>query len=803
MSEKINKLINISAQIANKKSARFISSEHILLAIFSLNDSSTQFLSSYVKENELNEKIFSGLGYLRVEGFSKDAEKILSYSKEIQKKFGFKELIPLHIIYAITDFKFSNRAQNVLYQLGVRISSMHNDLESLFVSFSPTKKNKVENNNKEVQSVTGNSNVENNIDKLLFDLTEKAKEGLLNDVIGRDNEIERIIQTLSKSTKNNPILLGDPGVGKTAIIEGLALKIIRKEVPLQLQDKKILSLDVSSLLAGTQYRGQFEERMKNLINYIKSDKNIILFIDEIHMIMGAGATDSSSLDIANMLKPILARSEITVIGATTFNEYRKHIEKDSALERRFMPVKVFELSQPNTIKILDKLKIKLEKYHRLHISQEAIESAVSLSVRYLPDRYLPDKAIDLLDETCSFVSLRANKIYKIEEIENELKNLEVTKLTYKSSFVFKNKIDDINNKIESLKKTLKNYNEAKKAINAQNITVQSEDIKTTIAKWTGINIESINKDNKDKLRDLYSKLSKKLIGQDYAIETIVKSIKRASTGFKDKNRPIGSFLFVGPTGVGKTELAKLLALEMFGSKNDLIRIDMSEYFDKNSVSRLIGASPGYIGYEEGGVLTNLVRNKPFSIILFDEIEKAHPDIFNIFLQILDDGRLTDSQGKVADFKNTIIILTSNLGAKNIQEKNLKYKLDKENIKELYLENLKNYFKPEILNRLDEVIVFNNLDKKDFSKIAYIQINELIKNLQNQGISLKIKIEAFNLIVQKSYSMEYGARELKREIQKTLIDKITDLMLNGDIYNGSVITVDENKNDLIFDVENKY
>ena len=642
------------------------------------------------------------------------------------------------------------------------------------------------------------------LDKYGRNLTESAKQDKIDPVIGRKKEIERIIQILSRRTKNNPVLIGDPGVGKTAIAEGLAIDIAEGRVPDTLKDKILYTLDMGSLLAGAKYRGEFEERIKQVIEEVIKKGNILLFIDEMHTIIGAGATGEGSIDASNILKPCLARGEIQVIGATTIDEYRKHVEKDSGLERRFQSVLIEEPTKEDTIEILKGLRDKYEAHHRVKITDESIKAAVDLSVRYITDRFLPDKAIDLIDEAASKVRLKENTPPKdIIDLEDKINSIKKEKeeSVRGQNFEKAAKLRDEQRKVQDqLDKIRGTWNSSSKYANV----VDEEVIAEVVGLWTGIPVNRMLEEETQRLLKLEEILHERVIGQEQAIKSISTAIRRARAGLKDPNRPIGSFLFLGPTGVGKTELSKALAEAEFGDENQIVRIDMSEYMEKHSVSRLIGSPPGYVGYDEGGQLTEKIRRHPYSVVLFDEIEKAHPDVFNILLQILDDGRLTDSKGRTVDFKNTILIMTSNAGAKTIKkQKTLGFgtpnekeqqKDEYEKMKENIMEELKKQFRPEFLNRIDDIIVFHSLNKEDISKIVKLMCKTLIERLEEMTIKLNMDEEAIDLIAKSGFDLEYGARPLKRSIQKELENELSELILQGTIKSGDVVeaTVKEGK-----------
>ena len=628
------------------------------------------------------------------------------------------------------------------------------------------------------------------------DLTEMAKNGKLDAVIGRQNEINRVIQILSRRTKNNPCLIGEPGVGKTAIVEGLASRIVEGDVPDTIINKRVLTLDLSGMVAGSKYRGEFEERIKKVIDEVKTDGNILLFLDELHTVIGAGGAEGA-IDASNILKPSLARGEIQLIGATTLEEYRKHIEKDAALERRFQPVKVEEPTEAETVEILNGLKERYEEFHNVVILPEAIQAAAKMSKRYINDRFLPDKAIDLIDEAASKKKLSSHvKPDNIKKTEKEIKALEEEKIDSIEAGDF-DTTRDIKVKLEKKKEKLDRLNKAwEKETAENNLTIGENDIAEVVSMWTKIPVSKIQEEETERLLKLENTLHDRVIGQSEAVSAVAKAIRRGRVGLNDPNRPIGSFLFLGPTGVGKTELSKALAYAMFGSESSLIRVDMSEFMEKHTVSKLIGSPPGYVGYDEGGQMSEKVRRNPYSVVLFDEIEKAHPDIFNVLLQVLDDGRITDSTGRVVDFKNTVIIMTSNAGAQNIiQPKNLGFmsqadeKKDHENMKNKVMEEVKRLFKPEFLNRIDDIIVFHTLSKDEIGQIVDLMINSVNKRtLEQMKISIELDKDAKDYIVSKGYDSKYGARPLRRTIQNEIENVLAEKILEGEVKNGSKVLV---------------
>ena len=636
------------------------------------------------------------------------------------------------------------------------------------------------------------------------DLNESAKQGKIDPVIGRDKEIARVIQILSRRTKNNPVLIGEPGVGKTAIAEGLAQRIVNGNVPEILRNKRIISLSISSMLAGAKYRGEFEERLKKAIDEVQKHDDMIIFIDEIHTLVGAGATEGA-MDAANILKPALARGEFQVVGATTLDEYKKHIEKDAALERRFQPVLVGEPSEEDALEILKGLRDRYEAFHKAKITDEALDAAVSLSSRYITDRFLPDKAIDVVDEAASKVRMKVfSAAPDVKALETQLadvkkeKEAAVTAQEFEKAAEMRDEEKRIEKEINDKKKAAKENSDAK-------LVVTDEDIASVVAQWTGIPVSKIAQEESESLLHLEQELHKRVIGQNEAVVAVSKAVRRARAGLKDPKRPIGSFLFLGPTGVGKTELARALAVALFGDETAMIRLDMSEYMEKHTVSRLVGAPPGYVGYEEGGQLTDAVRRKPYSVILLDEVEKAHADFFNILLQVLDDGRLTDSQGRTVDFRNTVIIMTSNLGAKALRKDSPELgflaakKADSNtedvsvvNFKEAkksVMDSVKRHFRPEFLNRIDEMIVFHALTSNDLKQIVTILMDTVVKRLGDMGLSLEISPAAMDLLVKEGSDFSMGARPLKRAIQRLIEDPISDLILQGNAPEGAIIKAD--------------
>lgn len=646
------------------------------------------------------------------------------------------------------------------------------------------------------------------------DLNESAKQGKIDPVIGRDTEIQRVIQILSRRTKNNPVLIGEPGVGKTAIAEGLAQRIVTGNVPEILRNKRIISLSIGSMLAGAKYRGEFEERLKKAIDEVQQHDDMIIFIDEIHTLVGAGATEGA-MDAANILKPALARGEFQVIGATTLDEYKKHIEKDAALERRFQPVQVGEPNEEDALEILKGLRDRYEAFHKAKITDEALTAAVSLSSRYITDRFLPDKAIDVVDEAASKVRMKVfSAAPDVKALEDRLNTVKKEKEAAVTSQDFE-KAAELRDEEQSLLKEIGDKKSIAKEKSDQKLIVTEEDIAAVVAQWTGIPVAKIAEEESATLLHLEEELHKRVVGQDEAVTAVAKAVRRARAGLKDPKRPIGSFLFLGPTGVGKTELARALASSLFGDESAMIRLDMSEYMEKHTVSRLVGAPPGYVGYEEGGQLTDAVRRKPYSVILLDEVEKAHADFFNILLQVLDDGRLTDSQGRTVDFRNTVIIMTSNLGAKALHKNSPELgflaakksdsnvdenkEIDFKEAKKSVMDAVKRHFRPEFLNRIDEMIVFHPLTEEDLKEIVTILMSDVTKRLEERDLQLEISPEAMQLLIKEGSDFTMGARPLKRAIQRLIEDPVSDLILKGDAKEGKIINADAKDNDLVVSI----
>jgi len=732
-------------------------------------------------------------------GFTPRTKKVLENAYKEAKKLNSEYIGTEHLLIGIMR-ESDSIAVRIILDLGVNPQKLYNEIIKI-INNDEDINNQVTNNSKK------NSNSFNQtptLNQFGTDLTKQAIEGKLDPIIGRKNEIERVVQILSRRTKNNPCLIGEPGVGKTAVIEGLAEKISEGDIPEILKNKRVVTLDISSMVAGAKYRGDFEERIKKSLNEVKKAGDVILFIDEIHTIVGAGSAEGA-IDAANILKPLLARGEIQLIGATTLNEYRKYIEKDAALERRFSPVNVLEPSLEDTIDILKGIRDKYEAHHNVKITDDAINAAVNLSVRYINDRFLPDKAIDLMDEAASKIRLKTySEPNKIKEMEEEISKYD----TQKEEFVKTQKFEEaakIRDKENALKEKLVKEKEKWKNKNTKNIIVLTEEnIAEIIASWTGIPVNKITQDENKKLKDLEENLHKRVIGQDEAVLAVSKAIRRGRVGLKDPKRPIGSFLFLGPTGVGKTELSKALAENLFGKEESIIKIDMSEYMEQHSVSKLIGSPPGYVGFDDAGQLTEKIRRKPYSVILFDEIEKAHPDIMNMLLQILEDGVLTDSQGRKVNFKNSVIIMTSNVGARLITDKktlgfsngeNIDNDSDYEETKKNVMAELKKQFRPEFINRIDEIIVFHKLNDDEIEKIIDIMLKQVENRLTEQNISIKIDKSVKELIAKKGIDKSFGARPLRRAIQSIVEDKIAEELLDGNIQAGDTAKIVAKKDEI--------
>ena len=801
--ERAQKVLALAQEEAIRLGHNNIGTEHILLgltregegiaakALYGLG------LGSEKIQKEVENLIGKGQEASQTIHYTPRAKKVIELSMDEARKLGHSYVGTEHILLGLIR-EGEGVAARVLNNLGVSLNKARQQVLQLLGS-------------NESGGHQGGASASANtptLDSLARDLTSIAREGSLDPVIGRGKEIQRVIEVLSRRTKNNPVLIGEPGVGKTAIAEGLAQQIVNNEVPEILRDKRVMTLDMGTVVAGTKYRGEFEDRLKKVMDEIRQAGNIILFIDELHTLIGAGGAEGA-IDASNILKPSLARGELQCIGATTLDEYRKYIEKDAALERRFQPIRVDEPTLEESIQILEGLRDRYEAHHRVSITDEAIQAAVKLSDRYISDRFLPDKAIDLIDEAGSKVRLRSfTTPPNLKELEVKLEEVRKEKDSAVQSQEFEKaaSLRDTEQRLrEQLEETKKNWKEKQ---GKENNEVTVEDIASVVSSWTGVPVSKLAETEMAKLLNLEELLHSRVIGQEEAVKAVSKAVRRARAGLKDPKRPIGSFVFLGPTGVGKTELARALAEAMFGDEDAMIRIDMSEYMEKHSTSRLVGSPPGYVGYEEGGQLTEKVRRKPYSVVLLDEIEKAHPDVFNILLQVLEDGRLTDSKGRTVDFRNTVLIMTSNVGAEalkrnkyvgfNIQDGDQDYK----DMKGKVMGELKKAFRPEFLNRIDEIIVFHALERKHLEEIVTLLSEQLIKRLKEQHISLELTAAAKEKISQEGYDPEYGARPLRRAIQKHIEDRLSEELLKGTLLTGQHAIIDVDNGEFIVRMEEK-
>lgn len=779
---------------AQKLGSEYVGVEHLLMGIASEKDSAGgKILHSF---GITPEKIEQLLGGAHTSFFNRElyiaprTKRVLELAAAEANELGNNYVGTEHLLLAILR-EGDGMTMSILERFGVTEDKMQKAFETVMNE----------------SGKGGDSATLGDLSDYAIDLNERAKQGKIDPVIGRTNEINRVIQILSRRNKNNPVLIGEPGVGKTAIAEGLAQRIVENDVPEILKNCHIISLNMSSMVAGTKYRGEFEERLKKVIEEVKKHPEWILFIDELHTLVGAGATEGS-MDAANIMKPALARGELRCIGATTLKEYKKYIEKDAALERRFQPVKVGEPTNEETVQILQGLRDKYEAFHKVKIPDEAIKEAVRLSSRYITDRFQPDKAIDVIDEAAAKIRMEASSAPKgLKQKEDELANIQkekeaaVSAQNFEKAAVYRDQAKKLSDEIENLKKDWKGADQ-------DHLAVTPEDIAEVVAKWTGIPLQNLTQSDSERLLHLEDELHKRVVGQEEAVHAVAKAIRRARAGMKDPHRPIGSFMFLGTTGVGKTELAKALAECMFGSEKALIRFDMSEFMEKHEVSRLVGAPPGYVGYDEGGQLTDAVRKNPYSVILFDEVEKAHADFFNILLQVLDDGRLTDGQGRTVDFTNTVIIMTSNLGSTLLREhtKSMGFTAehkegettDFEEIKGKIMDTIKRTFRPEFINRIDEIIVFHPLTEDDLKKIVRLLMAKVEKKMDSMHVALKVSDKAFEQIIKDGTDVEYGARPLRRTIQREVEDAIAELILEGTLKGKNTLHIDvDDKGKLVF------
>ena len=798
--QKASEALNLAIKAAENLGHNYIGSEHILLALvkegagvaYSVLDSkgvAAEDIEKFIKNN-------IGVGNptrLTPDDFTPRSKRILDVAFQIARSMLHSFVDTEHLLLALLR-EDDSYAVRFLNSAGIDENQLFEHVvSSVGRGTSPNTESGRRGRNAKSKTPT--------LDEFGKDLTALAKEGKIDPVIGRAEEIERVIQILSRRTKNNPCLIGEPGVGKTAIAEGLALKIVKGEVPELLADKKLVALDLTSMVAGTKYRGDFEERIKKAMDEVAGAKDVILFIDEVHTIMGAGAAEGAT-DAANILKPSLARGEIQVIGATTIDEYRKNIEKDAALERRFQPVTVGEPTEEETVEILKGIRDKYEAHHKVKISDSAIKDAVKLSSRYIADRFLPDKAIDLIDEAASRVRLKAYTVPdNLKEMEKELVSLEEEKASAVRAQNYE-QAAEIRDREKSLKTLLDEEKEKWKNLSSHQVKeITTEDIAKVVSSWTGIPATQITKEESERLLSLEKILHERIVGQDKAVSGVARAIRRGRAGLKNLKRPIGSFIFLGPTGVGKTELCKALAETMFGDEDAIIKLDMSEYMEKHTVSKLIGSPPGYVGFDEGGQLTEKIRRKPYSVVLFDEIEKAHTDVFNMLLQILEDGVLTDSQGRKVSFKNAVIIMTSNVGAEKITDPKNALGFggssdSAKNIEQLVMNDLKKTFKPEFLNRIDEIIVFNQLEKDDIKEIAKRMLGTLEKQLKELGTEVEFTDAAIDAISDAGFDKVYGARPLRRAIQTQIEDKLSEMILENKL--GEKCTVDYQNGEFVFE-----
>lgn len=801
--EKAQKSILLAQEMAQEFKHNYVGTEHLLLGLLKEGDgiAAKALINMNVSVDKLKEKIIEVVGdgqeeVVQLMGFTPRTKRIFELSFAEARRLGHSYIGTEHLLLGLMR-EGEGIAAKILIDSGVSLTKVREEVMKLLGNPAPK-------NGDEPPFVNRHQNTPN-LNEYGRDLTDMAKESKLDPVIGREKEIERVIQILSRRTKNNPCLIGEPGVGKTAIAEGLAQRIVAGNIPDLLRNKRVVTLDLASMVAGSKYRGEFEERLKKVMEELRKTGDVILFIDEIHTIIGAGGAEGA-IDASNILKPALARGELQAIGATTLDEYRKHVEKDSALERRFQPITVDEPSVEETIQILKGLRDRYEAHHRVKITDQALKAAAELSHRYINDRFLPDKAVDLMDEAASRVRLRIiTQPPELNHLEEKLEEYAKEKEEAISTQDFE-RAAGVRDKEKQVKEELYNLKNRWKKNQTDQATVGEEEIAEIVSGWTGIPVRKLAQEESKRLLNIEELLHGRVIGQEEAVKAVSRAIRRARVGLKDPKRPIGSFIFLGPTGVGKTELSKALAEVIFGDEDAMIRVDMSEYMEKHAVSRLIGSPPGYVGYDEGGQLTGKVRKKPYSVILFDEIEKAHPDVFNILLQILDDGRLTDGKGRIVDFKNTVIIMTSNVGAHTIRkqktlgfsgamqnEKHDAYEKMKDNV----MGELRKTFRPEFLNRIDEVIVFHALDQEHINQIVELMIKDLEKRMKELNIKLEVSKEAKTFLGEKGFDQEYGARHLRRAITKMVEDQLSEEMLRGKITKKDNILVDMQENKIIF------
>ena len=795
--ERAQQVLLKAREYSQKLKHSYIGTEHILLGLISTEGPSKVLLTNCdITEDKIIGRIKEYIGegdinYMLPEvPLTPRAKRLLDNAMNKAGSLGHNYISPEHMLLSLIGEKDSV-AYTILGNLGVNFDELKEAIINNFNGIEP-----IENSVSTVKKNKKNDNKTPSLDRYGRDLTAMAKEGKLDPVIGREKETERVLEILCRRIKNNPCLIGEPGVGKTAIAEGLAQKIVEGKIPEILKEKRVVSLDIGSLIAGAKYRGEFEDRLKNVMAEIKSAGNILLFIDEIHTIVGAGGAEGA-IDASNIMKPSLARGDIQCIGATTIEEYRKYIEKDSALERRFQPVMVGEPTKEETLLVLKGLRDKYEAHHGVKITDEALNAAVSLSDRYISDRFMPDKAIDLIDEAAAKVRIKGfTTPPDLKEIEDGIERVSkekedaISTQNYEKAALLRDNERELKDKLDSMK----NIWATKKSTITQNVL--ESDVAAVVSAWTNIPAQKLTETESERLLKLEDTLHKRVIGQSEAVKAVSRAVRRARVGLKDPKKPIGSFIFLGPTGVGKTELSKALAEAMFGREKDIIRFDMSEYMEKHAVSRLIGAPPGYVGYDEGGQLTEAIRRAPYSVILFDEIEKAHPDVFNVLLQILEDGRLTDGKGKTVNFKNCIIIMTSNVGAHSIKkQKSMGFAISEneseteyEKMKENVMGDLKHTFRPEFLNRIDDIIVFHKLEEKDLMQIVDLLIRDVNKNLEKMKLSLKLDEKSRKYLVKKGNDLNYGARPLKRVITKEIEDQLSEELLSGNIKSGDDIKI---------------